>query len=247
MRAELGRYPLLVSIAALTVRYWVSILNSPNKLVYEAYLEEVKLDDGGQTNWVSLLRAILTRCNCTTEWDIQRVQQPVLLYKKVTSALSNQYEQVFFSKLQSKTGNRNTSGNKLRTYSKIKMAYKMEQYLKQGFPVHITRAIAKIRVSAHDLEIERGRKCRPEPIPAEQRLCKHCLTEVEDEVHFVIDCPLYAPQRQQLLRNISGLANLRGEALFKSLFMSDDSDVLRQTGIFICRAQNKRKCWLYTN
>ena len=121
----------------------------------------------------------------------------------------------------------------------------MERYLKEGFPVHITKAIAKIRVSAHDLEIERGRKCRPEPIPAEQRWCRHCITEVEDEMHFMIGCPLYAPQRQQLLKHVPGLANLSGEAMFKALFMSDNPGVLRQMGIFICRAQNKRKCLFY--
>ena len=59
------------------------------------------------------------------------------------------------------------------------------------FPPFIKRSIAQIRLSSHDLEIERGRRTRPKPTPACELYCHQCTTKVEDEMHFVIECPMY--------------------------------------------------------
>ena len=47
-----------------------------------------------------------------------------------------------------------------------------------------------MRISAHKLEIERGRYSRP-MISREERFCKYCTNEIEDEKHFILKCPLY--------------------------------------------------------
>ena len=44
----------------------------------------------------------------------------------------------------------------------------------------------KFRISSHQLEIECGRYRK---IPASQRICKLCNLEVEDELHFLLECP----------------------------------------------------------
>ena len=55
--------------------------------------------------------------------------------------------------------------------------------------------LTKLRISAHSLAIETGRYGTTK-IPADQRFCKFCPTNVEDEVHFLFQCPQY-----NLLRN----------------------------------------------
>ncbi len=68
---------------------------------------------------------------------------------------------------------------------------------------------------------------------------------VENEVHFMTECPLYSTQRQQFTKTCLELKDLQGEQLFIQMFMSSDVDTLYQLGIYICRALNKRKCLLY--
>ncbi len=173
VRAELGRFPLLITVALHTIKYWVNILKSPDKIVYAAYQEDVALDKAGQANWATLVRAILARCGLSRAWDTQVVAHPETLFKQVQTALIEQYTNVFFGKLQSKTGNDGTSGNKLRTYVTIKTDHAFEKYLKLNMSVRATQAIAKIRISSHDLEIERGRMTKPRPTPANERWCKY--------------------------------------------------------------------------
>jgi hypothetical protein len=48
--------------------------------------------------------------------------------------------------------------------------------------------MTKIRVSAHSLAIETGRYSRPK-IPASERFCKFCKNVMEDEKHFILNCP----------------------------------------------------------
>ena len=60
----------------------------------------------------------------------------------------------------------------------------------------------KLRVSNHDLMIERGRYHKPK-VPREQRLCFFCRDignkQVEDEMHFLCECPAYEIFREQFL------------------------------------------------
>ena len=48
--------------------------------------------------------------------------------------------------------------NKYRTYKGLKHGYDMELYLDINMPSNYTRALAKLRVSDHDLEVERAWK-----------------------------------------------------------------------------------------
>ena len=53
--------------------------------------------------------------------------------------------------------------------------------------------IAKLRTSAHNLQIEMGRRTAT---PRENRLCR-CGEKVEDEGHFLTECRLYTHVRQK--------------------------------------------------
>jgi hypothetical protein len=57
----------------------------------------------------------------------------------------------------------------------------------------IKSKMTQLRISAHCLNIERGRYNKPK-IPREERFCKFC-TEVETEEHFLISCHKYKVKR----------------------------------------------------
>ena len=49
------------------------------------------------------------------------------------------------------------------------------------------KSLTRLRISAHTLEIERGRYKK---LKIEEQLCKTCL-KIEDEPHFLLDCNLF--------------------------------------------------------
>jgi hypothetical protein len=49
--------------------------------------------------------------------------------------------------------------------------------------------LSKFRISSHNVEIEKGRYMN---IPAEQRICRLCKLDVENEIHFLLECPSLA-------------------------------------------------------
>ena len=88
-------------------------------------------------------------------------------------------------------------GNKLRTYRNHKPLYEYEQYLTQVCNIRDRIALTKLRISDHDLQIERGRYEKPYKKPVE-RTCPKCLLQTEDEKHFLIKCELYNDVREKL-------------------------------------------------
>ena len=66
-------------------------------------------------------------------------------------------------------------------------------YYNDVFNYRQVSMIAKLRVSMHNLKIEMGRRTRTE---RGLRLC-YCQEGVEDEIHFLKECPLYQDIRQK--------------------------------------------------
>jgi hypothetical protein len=88
-------------------------------------------------------------------------------------------------------------GSKLRTYRLFKSSIALEPYTR--LPFLDRRLVAQLRCGAAPLAIETGRWQKP-CVPKSQRfclLCQHDLDEnvVEDETHFLINCPSYREAR----------------------------------------------------
>ena len=65
--------------------------------------------------------------------------------------------------------------------------------------------IIKKRISAHELKIERDRYKKPY-VERSQRICEKCSSnQTEDELHFIINYPLYIDNRESMFNNIGEL------------------------------------------
>src|SRR6185312_3022900 len=103
---------------------------------------------------------------------------------------------------------------KLRTYCKIKKDLKFEPYLqlhhRGGVP-----ELAKIRGGSNRLRIEQGRY---EKEQVNERVCRLCPSgSVEDEAHFLLQCPVYDD-----LRNAMWTKFEQATGWHKSWFANDD-------------------------
>ena len=73
------------------------------------------------------------------------------------------------------------SKNKSRTYRKFKSIFKLEPYLLFGTKQQ-RKLLTKFRISAHNLNIKKGRYIGTK---VEDRICNLCKNNIEDEVHFL--------------------------------------------------------------
>ena len=94
----------------------------------------------------------------------------------------------------------NSENSKLRTYAKLKTEIGREQYLDSIKNIKDRTALTKIRLSNHELMIEKGRHL---DLQEHQRLCPFCDNKIENEQHFVIECPTYNVLRQKLFHDIA--------------------------------------------
>ncbi len=139
-------------------------------------------------------------------------------------------------------------GNKLRTYNKFKYCIKYESYLNLN-DYEKRRKIAQMRISAHKLKIETDRFSGKNQYKApEYRTCDHCnLNKIEDEFHFIIECPMYKQLRDNLFTTISGVnyhfINYNSMNQFIWIMTNEDHRILNKFGDFVIGAwEIRQKC-----
>ena len=91
---------------------------------------------------------------------------------------------------------------KLCFYRQIKKEYRVEPHILYVKNKNVQQALTRLRVSSHNLLIERGRLFRP-VIPRGERICKFCsLNEIDDEIHFLSKCSFHDSERISLIENV---------------------------------------------
>ena len=78
--------------------------------------------------------------------------------------------------------------SKLRTYALFKTTPGFEKYLDEITNIKERTALTKFRMSNSVLMIEKGRH---QNIDKNLRFCPFCIDKVEDEKHFLLECPTY--------------------------------------------------------
>ncbi len=90
---------------------------------------------------------------------------------------------------------------KLKLYATFKLSFRFEFYLDTISDFKIRNTLAKLHLSAHTLRIETGRfhKNKHKEMSAFVFFYKSSssLLVVEDEIHFLITCSLFAEEREK--------------------------------------------------
>jgi hypothetical protein len=92
------------------------------------------------------------------------------------------------------------------------------------------RVLTKFRIIAHNLEIEKGRYIG---VKTKDIICKLCNTRVEDETHFLLQCPVLENKRTHIIDNITNVNinfnNLPNKSKLISLMSSEDNFIIKNT------------------
>ena len=130
--------------------------------------------------------------------------------KNILADLQSKFEKFWKLKVtEEKIGSDNINHNKLRSYSALKKSFFLEPYLKLVRNRSQRSQITRLRISAHNLNIERGRY---RGLDIAQRTCKYCLnmigpdeSNIDDELHFLNKCKAFLVSRNCLFGKFSCL------------------------------------------
>ena len=177
---ELGRVPLMLFGKKNCIKNWVRIGNQgkANKTVLISYLNCTE----EQLKWPTCVMDCLNRIGIGVG-NINELVDKIALQRMID---------IFYQEAFADISRENS---KLRTYAKLKQNRGLENYLK-NVNVEERTPLTKIRLSNHDLMIEKGRH---QGLEVHQRNCPLC-TEiiVEDELHFLLQCKTYSSIRAEM-------------------------------------------------
>ena len=229
--SETGRYPLYIDALVNSVNY-LKRLESRNcsNLLIESLQCNKEMAEQNVSCWFSNLQRIMDVINedvledrnttCRTPHHILKCRFDRYWYEKAFTAHNSQAN----------------SGSKLRTYQLFKTTIHREEYLDILPNRSMRSAMARFRVSSHNLNIETGGYLKQATYERVCNLCSHNV--IEDEVHFLAACPAYKDQRKRLFntaqKNCANFAKLDDKSKLIWLLSAEDETIIRSTAEFLC-------------
>ena len=204
LMGELGWVPLLARRKMLRIRFWGKIERMKAdrwvKRVYEESRRQFE-EDPSMKNWCSLTCRWMREAGLGEVWTRRDASGDMIGWKEtVKNAVMEQESAVWRSAVLGKP--------KLEpVYAHVKKILEYEDYLDHP-DVEGRRILLGMRSGTNGLRVDTGRwefvvvlgkKTR---LPRSLRVCQVCFDGVEDEMHFVLDCPGYAVEREDMFRGL---------------------------------------------
>ena len=216
-RADTGCRPLVTNIIKRFISYFKSVQNRKSNLCYDAFVFET--ENSVSPNFSKFAENF--------NLDIKNLTS--ISEEKVHKICVGSYDR-FWKTTISESG-------KACSFNKFKTNIALEPYLDLHINLKYKIAISRFRLCNHTLMIEKGRHHKPNKIDKKERICYFCKNKIENEEHFMIECPLYTPLRR-VFENICNdtyprYKNLTGEQKFIFLMSNENEKIIRALGKYI--------------
>lgn len=236
--AELGRQTLYTKRLLLIINYWFKLLACQNTK-YIKCIYNLMLDDSerypNKVNWVVLIKNMLSELGFHEVWLQQGVGNYNIFISLFKQRVTDNYIQNLNARLQTLS--------RARVFNFLG-SFQFQEYLNIVSIPKYRNSLIKLRLSSHRLAVETGRWHKPHPIPFDDRKCEVCRC-LEDEFHFLFECPLYKDLRQKYIPlyywkrpNVPKLIELLN---------SRNKKLITSVGIFIYKAFKLRSETIFDN
>ena len=112
--------------------------------------------------------------------------------------------------------------------------------------INLAAFAVSIRLGVAPIRIETGRY---ERLSVSERICFHCKSCVEDELHVLINCPLYDELRSNFYQSLQVIGINMDEkspiSQFNFILNSLDEKLIRMSAKFCCEILTRRRKALY--
>ena len=184
--AETGRYPLFINLYCRCIKYWLKLtMMDQNRYAKKAYLMLYNLQSQNFRTWTSEICFLLYKYGFGNVWENQGVGNLLLFIKVFKERLIECYKSEWNVKL--------TSNEKFKFVSSFKQSLTVSHYLIHVKHIQARSALARFRSGVSSLRsraIRFASTCQDDSLCCP--FCKHCA---ENEVHFMLVCPVYTDLR----------------------------------------------------
>jgi hypothetical protein len=220
---DLGRYPLFVYTYVSAIKYWLKILKMErNRFPFQAYNMLLVVDQQGAPCWVSLVRNVLCKTGFMYAWMYQGVGDEHSFLLSFRNRLIDMFVQEWSESMR--------GSERHQQYFQMKLMFERETYLCDIDRFYFRSCVSKARFSMLPLNGNLNRFCDN----FNSKLCPFCKTDIEDESHFIIKCPMYDELRQKFIQ-------YRVNLPLHAILEAKNKKCVRQLSNFIVFALKKKK------
>ena len=226
--------------------YYLYLRDQSNKISSETLTEIQNMNNGRGSAWIKKIEKLITENNldiASYKYSAKNENLHELFsHNRLKLILREKLQTSFIEEWDTKTANM----SKLCFYRQYKPNHGLESYIVLVNNRRHRSALTKLRYSAHRLKIEIGRYSRIynddskryEQLPREKRTCDTCKNKVEDELHFLLECPLNEEIRHNFLQKIDkttteDFQSWSDKDKIKYLFETTDKSIINCFGKFV--------------
>ena len=233
----LSEKPVTIAMMSRMITYWhrVATMDEDN-LTKKAYSVATSLT-GEKSDWISTVRAILKMVRLDFLFDNPAHMSTSQIKARLKSNLTELFTKEWNERI-TQASPTSLKHRKLRCFKLFKTKFEPSKYLQQINDFATRQRVAKFRCSDHDLMIELGRHKK---LCVEERVCKKCNDNaVEDEIHFLCECPMYNDLRKLYFNFDWTNPPIDRTELFKQVLTDESAENTRVLGKFLKKAYLRR-------
>ena len=225
--AELGRYPLELTIKTRTINFWNKIISGKFTKISSQLYQILRTSENSNFKWILNVKSILTDAGRNDIWINQSHLSESFIKTALKQNMQDQFLQGWCAEL--------TKSSKGKNYSIFKENIEFEHYF-VTLPKHLYINMSWFRTGNHKLPVEIGRWNDTEYA---ERKCPLCETSVGDELHYVLECPFFKRERQILIPQ--QYRNRPNTLKFRNLMSTRDENTLTNLAKFMTIIMNHFK------
>ena len=185
---ELGRYPLYINAALRAVKYWLKLCRMPlDRLPKQAYLMLTNMNVKGRVNWTNSVKQFLFQLGFGYVWNDCGTRNENAFLKSLKVRLRDCFQQEWHGRL--------SNSERFFTYRSFKKSFETEQYINDLKIKKFRDVFIRFRLGVNELNANKWYEQN------QSSNCPFCVNTIENEKHFLIDCPLYKDIRQKFLKS----------------------------------------------
>ena len=183
---ELKRFPLYINAIIRSVKYWIRLLNmEQSRLPKQAYSMLLSLDSNGKKCWITQVKELL----CNTGFQYVWLNQSVPNANEFVSVLKQRLIDTFLQEWNASIRDRET----YILYRQLNGDFGCTNCIFQIGIYSFRASFIQLRLGV--LPINNNRyKYGTNTV---DKMCPYCKDKLEDEIHFVQHCPLFAGLRNR--------------------------------------------------
>ena len=180
-----GRYELRIHAVLRSIKYWIRILNmKDSRNVRKVY--NMMRYDGNHQNWCGKIKELLIHFNFENVWDLQQVEQPRVFLNNLKLRVIAESDNIWQQTLQ--------ESNRYFICKNFKQSRYKEMYLNHIKPVVIRILLSRFRMGVSVILTHKYRF-----VNDKETVCPMCTEHEEDDIHFLLHCPVYHDLRVKYL------------------------------------------------